>query len=102
MEVASDGMPVNHGVAHAAIIVMAMMPVGGMKARFVRAEDLLEALPCGRIRSSRKDKAIVEENCLNIGHAGVIVRRTRKLTERGRRRGRDEVFDTNELESWGE
>jgi len=79
MEVASDGMPVNQGVARAAIIVMAMMPVGGMKARFVRAEDLLEALPCGRIRGSGKNKAIVEENCMDIGHTGVIVRRTRKL-----------------------
>jgi len=49
MEVVGYGLPVGDGVEGAAVVVVAVVPVGGVEGGFVGVEDLLEAGPGGGV-----------------------------------------------------
>ena len=78
MEIGGYRLPVGDGVECAAVVVVAMTPVGGVEGGFFGAEDLLEALPGSRVGWAAEDHAVVEEDGADGGiclrHVEVIVR----------------------------
>ena len=59
-EVFGYGLPVGDGVEGAAVVVEAVVPVGGVEELFVGGEDLFEAGPGGGVGWAGEDHAVVE------------------------------------------
>lgn len=62
MQVVGDDLPVGPAGQCAAIVVVAMAPVGLMEGRFVGGEDALQALPGGWVRGAGENHSEVEED----------------------------------------
>jgi hypothetical protein len=68
-----DGLPIGFGGEVAAVVGVAVSPVFTVEGGFAEVGDGTHASPCGWVGGGGENHAVIEENCLNLGHGGSLL-----------------------------